>query len=148
MGAAIDKVLKFVGEGTGAGSPFMPSTRPSDELLRLRGEHINRYLFKHPKKGFHGRKAWSVETLEKTTIEGGRPVTRVYRASTQQFGDKSFAMAAANHCPDCGVQSVKGAMLVKGDYDPDITCDARCTNATGPNCDCSCGGKNHGLGWG
>lgn len=23
-------------------------------------------------------------------------------------------------------------------------CDARCTFAAGPNCDCSCGGKNHG----
>lgn len=23
-------------------------------------------------------------------------------------------------------------------------CDARCTNATGPSCDCSCGGVNHG----
>jgi len=25
-------------------------------------------------------------------------------------------------------------------------CDSRCTNAVGPNCDCSCGGKNHGSG--
>lgn len=25
-------------------------------------------------------------------------------------------------------------------------CDARCTNAPGPSCDCSCGGKNHGTG--
>lgn len=24
-------------------------------------------------------------------------------------------------------------------------CDARCTGATGPNCDCSCGGTNHGT---
>lgn len=24
-------------------------------------------------------------------------------------------------------------------------CDARCMGAHGPNCDCSCGGKNHGL---
>lgn len=23
-------------------------------------------------------------------------------------------------------------------------CDARCLNATGPNCECSCGGANHG----
>lgn len=23
--------------------------------------------------------------------------------------------------------------------------DARCTNATGPSCDCSCGGVNHGT---
>lgn len=25
-------------------------------------------------------------------------------------------------------------------------CDARCTCASGPNCDCSCGGANHGSG--
>lgn len=25
-------------------------------------------------------------------------------------------------------------------------CDARCTNAPGPKCECSCGGKNHGTG--
>jgi hypothetical protein len=25
-------------------------------------------------------------------------------------------------------------------------CDARCLNATGFNCECSCGGKNHGAG--
>ena len=24
-------------------------------------------------------------------------------------------------------------------------CDARCTGATGKNCECSCGGKNHGY---
>jgi hypothetical protein len=24
-------------------------------------------------------------------------------------------------------------------------CDSRCTNATGPNCDCSCAGVNHGT---
>lgn len=25
-------------------------------------------------------------------------------------------------------------------------CDARCYNAKGPDCDCICGGKNHGVG--
>jgi hypothetical protein len=25
-------------------------------------------------------------------------------------------------------------------------CDGRCTNATGPSCDCQCGGENHGSG--
>jgi len=26
-------------------------------------------------------------------------------------------------------------------------CDARCMNAIGPNCECSCGGANHGGGY-
>jgi len=25
-------------------------------------------------------------------------------------------------------------------------CDAKCYNATGPDCDCICGGRNHGAG--
>jgi hypothetical protein len=25
-------------------------------------------------------------------------------------------------------------------------CDATCYNATGPDCDCICGGRNHGVG--
>lgn len=28
----------------------------------------------------------------------------------------------------------------------DCPCDTRCTNASGPNCDCQCGGANHGSG--
>ncbi len=33
---------------------------------------------------------------------------------------------------------------VKGTVNPDHKCDSRCTNAKGHNCDCSCGGENHG----
>lgn len=33
-----------------------------------------------------------------------------------------------------------------GDVDKACPCDARCTHAIGPNCDCQCGGKNHGSG--
>ena len=29
---------------------------------------------------------------------------------------------------------------------PNHKCDARCLNATGFKCECSCGGKNHGAG--
>jgi hypothetical protein len=28
----------------------------------------------------------------------------------------------------------------------DAKCGARCRNAVGPSCDCSCGGENHGMG--
>ncbi len=33
---------------------------------------------------------------------------------------------------------------VQGTYNPAVKCDARCMGATGPVCQCSCGGKNHG----
>jgi hypothetical protein len=35
---------------------------------------------------------------------------------------------------------------IKGTYSPDHKCDARCLNAKGHNCTCSCGGANHGRG--
>lgn len=35
---------------------------------------------------------------------------------------------------------------VKGTYSKDHKCDARCLNAKGHDCTCSCGGMNHGRG--
>lgn len=35
---------------------------------------------------------------------------------------------------------------IKGTYSPDHKCDARCLNAKGHTCTCSCGGANHGRG--
>lgn len=46
-------------------------------------------------------------------------------------------------CPGCG-QTVAGAP-VKGRFNEEIKCNARCTGATGHQCECSCGGKNHGA---
>jgi hypothetical protein len=34
--------------------------------------------------------------------------------------------------------------MVKGTVAPEHKCDIRCTSARGNNCECSCGGKNHG----
>jgi len=33
---------------------------------------------------------------------------------------------------------------ISGYIAPAVKCDPRCTGATGPNCECSCGGENHG----
>ena len=35
---------------------------------------------------------------------------------------------------------------VNGTMNPDVKCSARCQDATGPSCECSCGGENHGAG--
>ena len=45
-------------------------------------------------------------------------------------------------CPEHGAFVLK---FMKGHLAPDHECDARCTGATGPNCDCACGGENHGM---
>lgn len=52
--------------------------------------------------------------------------------------------------PICGIcdQSVNHLGHVAGDklakLEDRCPCDGRCTGATGPNCDCQCGGINHG----
>jgi hypothetical protein len=47
----------------------------------------------------------------------------------------------AGQC-DCGAKaSVK---LVKGVYVADKACNDKCMGATGPSCECQCGGQNHG----
>lgn len=52
-------------------------------------------------------------------------------------------------CGACGgklehMGRVHAATLVKGSAQ--CVCDARCTCAMGPHCDCQCGGENHGIG--
>ena len=37
-------------------------------------------------------------------------------------------------------------MRLDGHYAADVPCNAKCLNATGPHCECSCGGANHGAG--
>lgn len=37
--------------------------------------------------------------------------------------------------------------VVNGTFSQDHKCDARCVNAKGHNCECSCGGANHGKGY-
>ena len=32
-------------------------------------------------------------------------------------------------------------------FSESVRCDARCTNARGHKCECSCSGENHGAGW-
>ena len=46
-------------------------------------------------------------------------------------------------CPSCFRAMDYGQL--KAYLKPEHKCDARCTGARGPNCECSCGGANHGI---
>lgn len=46
-------------------------------------------------------------------------------------------------CPHCS--AVVELRWVAGYLNGNVPCDARCMGAVGPNCDCSCGGENHGT---
>jgi hypothetical protein len=61
---------------------------------------------------------------------GGRPTT--------YGGDTEFGI-----CPTCSRMMSYGAL--KAHYSPDHECDSRCTSARGHNCECTCGGANHGI---
>lgn len=67
----------------------------------------------------------------------GRYETRYFRVETS---GRKIEMGYESTC-ECGKQCksdrIKGA--VSGHV-----CDIRCTSATGHNCECQCGGKNHG----
>lgn len=47
-------------------------------------------------------------------------------------------------CPTAGCGGSLAFDTVRATLNPTVPCDARCTNAKGCSCDCSCRGKNHG----
>lgn len=51
---------------------------------------------------------------------------------------------AAGLCSQCGAYHVAERLIFRKANPSNHKCDARCLNATGHNCECSCGGKNHG----
>ncbi len=61
-------------------------------------------------------------------------------------GDRPPAAARCSAC-EGGVE-VMGQVEYKRITRPQdhTACDLRCTMASGPSCDCACGGKNHGAG--
>lgn len=48
-------------------------------------------------------------------------------------------------CVKCNRMMDFGAL--RGSYNEDVKCNAKCSGARGHDCVCSCGGKNHGIGW-
>lgn len=46
------------------------------------------------------------------------------------------------HCPGC--KRLRKGNSVRGTYNPSKVCSGRCLNAHTGDCECSCGGKNHG----
>jgi hypothetical protein len=83
-----------------------------------------------------GRKAKSARTGEMFLID-----LRTLRAYDRSRPFILNGIAVSNKCPEHGVYRLQP---VKGRLVPDHKCDVRCTGATGPKCDCSCGGANHG----
>ncbi len=61
------------------------------------------------------------------------------------LSDPMGDMAVRLPCRGC--QRLLKARPVLGIRNPSVKCDARCTEARGFKCECSCGGRNHGAGY-
>lgn len=44
----------------------------------------------------------------------------------------------------CKCQKAIYGKVIRGTVNQDVKCDGKCRSAKGCNCDCSCGGENHG----
>lgn len=94
------------------------------------------------------KKPWAADVSDSRHVAG-----YVFHVSNPQLRDISYGP-----CPHCGdtptadelrqgkqhgvMGKVSRNRLINYQFAP--PCDGRCTNARGPNCDCQCGGKNHG----
>lgn len=52
----------------------------------------------------------------------------------------------AHECTPKGCNALIRLRRVIGKYNPGKKCSAKCLAATGHDCECECGGKNHGAG--
>lgn len=85
------------------------------------------------------------------TIGAGSRDVRGFAPSLFQISDGALAYPVRGNiihgmmalCPVC--QAPFKLNYLVGRYVEFKPCGARCTGATGPNCECSCGGKNHGA---
>lgn len=71
----------------------------------------------------------------------GRPV---------QSGEKLVRegrLFAYGVCPDCGRLHPSGRRIIYSKKPSLHACNSKCMGAIGPNCECRCGGKNHGAGF-
>lgn len=74
------------------------------------------------------------------------------RAGAKAFGtaNPTYSMTSVLvPCRGCGNPlSLDRFQSLYGRTVTEIVCGGKCMNATGPSCDCSCGGMNHGAGHG
>jgi len=79
------------------------------------------------------------DSADAVNVAGFREVkgnNRAYRVGNNGF----FSRCPNNH-------KFFPMKRIKGKYSKDHKCDARCLNAKGNDCTCSCGGANHGRGY-
>lgn len=74
----------------------------------------------------------------------------MFRRETAIYGREvngGFLRASLDcQCPRCGAREWHAKRL-EGRFNAGVKCNARCQGATGHDCECQCGGANHGRGF-
>lgn len=86
-------------------------------------------------------KAAAMERVRRDFWRCGRCLT-VFATEGEPAGLRDLRCACGGACRSMGM--VERGRLVH--LEQRCACDARCTSARGPRCDCQCGGENHGTG--
>lgn len=112
------------------------SDRPSDKTFTKRviwSCKCGRKAFDYTAtRRYLGTDKWGVKKWSEARLSRVREDGLAYDYSSDAF------------CPKC--DRYRDSTIVNGRVGSH-KCDARCTNATGSNCECQCGGKHHGAGW-
>lgn len=107
-----------------------------------------RYIFRCRSKscGQVWARDYTVPVQKRLTSPSGA-FRRVANIMHRQEGDRLVRSSddAMRPCVACGARSVIGTK-VEG-FTTEHVCDARCTEAKGHKCECSCGGAQHGKAW-
>jgi len=94
------------------------------------------------------RLTWQYSTPDKMAFS-----KRVYQYEVLSAGTRHYVHKGGNYvmamCDALCTDAHKEAhwflcKRIEGVYNDGIKCNAKCMNATGPNCECSCAGENHG----
>lgn len=117
-------------------------------LIETRERTTTKRFFYHCKiHKYH--KALDIEITATTSTYQWPSNGRIVHETTKTYrvGKQSWIVPPIQKCPECLVthpgRENLTPVMVKG-YITDHVCDARCTNAKGQDCECSCGGANHG----
>lgn len=88
-----------------------------------------------------------VEMADVQEIDSYRKPNGVYTTpeGAEYIPARPYILNNMNVCARCPDHGVYRLAFLQGRYSADHVCDGRCMGATGPNCECSCGGANHGA---
>jgi len=122
-------------------------------MIRQQTPFMAHWLGKCPVKGCHCRLHIDVPMIRETWKETYHDHARGFsweQSKQREFPDHSLGQ---HWTPwhlglHCSAHKRELAWTpINGHYSAEHVCDSRCMNATGPNCECGCGGENHGRGY-